>query len=227
MEETLGIKTESIDFDAETINKTSKEQQQTELNDFFKRKHLTTELIINLQNKIKNLEINLAKAAEENYILQNNLIWIEARFEQYRSEHFKQLETQACEFKTDIDLLKQQHLIEINKLNEQLFKLEAEKKKHQSILKELPLVQDLLRNETRTDSNNSNSTSRPIKIRKKFSRDIINILIQYYNKNKYPTRNELVEIQSKTGKTLIQLANWFNRRRLFFNDNKNKLTKNN
>ena len=88
------------------------------------------------------------------------------------------------------------------------------------------MVQDLLRNETRTDSNN-NSTSRPIKIRKKFSREIINILIQYYNKNKYPTRNELVEIQSKTGKTLIQLANWFNRRRLFFNDNKNKLTKNN
>ncbi len=32
MEETLGIKTESIDFDSETINKTSKEQQQTELN---------------------------------------------------------------------------------------------------------------------------------------------------------------------------------------------------
>jgi hypothetical protein len=41
MEETLRITTESIDYDAETLNKTSKEQQQSELNDFFKREHLT------------------------------------------------------------------------------------------------------------------------------------------------------------------------------------------
>ena len=59
----------------------------------------------------------------------------------------------------------------------------------------------------------------------RFCKETSNLLVQFYNMNKYPTRIELENIELRTGLNQRQIVNWFNRRRLARQENMKKYKK--
>lgn len=59
----------------------------------------------------------------------------------------------------------------------------------------------------------------------RFCKETSNLLVKFYNMNKYPTRIELENIELRTGLNQRQIVNWFNRRRLARQENMKKYKK--